>query len=349
MNLKFPFTDTFIIAEAGSNWKCGNYEEDLVRAKELITEASNAGADAVKFQTFRSESVYAHNAGISQYLSDQGINENINEIFEHLEMPYEMIPELSKFCIKKNIEFMSTPFSIQDAKIIDPYVQIHKVASYEINHVRLLEFLASTKKPIIVSTGASTYDEIDFAVNILKNKGNKLLALMQCTSKYPCSMGSMNLSVIPKMKTKYCVPIGLSDHSIEPTIAPLMAIGFGASIIEKHFTLDRNLPGPDHSFSLIPDELKLLVQSIRKADMSKGTGKKEILDEEIELRKYATRSLQATKNISKGDIFHEAINFDVLRPGNRIRGLDAKFLTAVEGKKASKDIKMGDGIIDYEI
>ena len=338
---------TFVIAEAGSNWKSGSYEDDLKRSNELIKTAAKAGADAIKFQTFRADTVYAHGAGISKYLSDHGINDNINKIFEHLSMPYEMIPQLSDMCKKENILFMSTPFSVEDAKQIDPHVQIHKVASYEINHVRLLEFLASTKKPILISTGASTYTEIDFALGIMKNSGNNLLAIMQCTSKYPCPVSALNLSVIPQMKIKYNLPVGLSDHSTNPVVAPLTAVGLGATIIEKHFTLDRTLPGPDHSFSLIPEELELMVKSIRDADTAKGNGKKEILNEEIELHEYATRSLQAIKNISKGSILEEGINFAVLRPGNRIRGLDARFLSLVNGKKAKKDIMTGDGITEF--
>ena len=159
-----------IIAEAGSNWKAGTYEEDLNRAKDLIQEASNAGADAIKFQTFRANTVYSENAGKSEYLTKQGINENIEKIFEDLSMPYEMIPELAKICKKEEISFMSTPFSVEDAKQIDPYVSAHKVASFEINHVRLLEFLAKTKKPIFISTGSSTMDEIEFAINTCKKK-----------------------------------------------------------------------------------------------------------------------------------------------------------------------------------
>ena len=137
---------TFIIAEAGSNWKSGSYEEDLEQAKKLIKIASKAGADAVKFQTYKADTVYAYNAGNSNYLAEQGINKEINEIFEYLSMPYEMIPELYETCKKEKISFMSTPFSVEDAKQIDPYVSVHKVASFEINHVRMLEFLAKTKK-----------------------------------------------------------------------------------------------------------------------------------------------------------------------------------------------------------
>ena len=338
----------FVIAEAGSNWKCGTYEEDLEQAKRLIQVAAKAGADAVKFQTYKPETIYVPDAGQSEYLSEYGIKENINKIFENLSMPYDMIPELAKFCKREKILFMSTPFSIQDAKAVDPYVEIHKVASFEINHVRLLDFISDTQKPILISTGASTFDEIDFAVNRIKKRGNHKLTLLQCTSKYPCPLDALNLSVIPNMKDRYKIPVGFSDHSIEPVIAPLLAVGLGACVVEKHFTLDRKLPGPDHPFALNPDELELMVKSIREAESAMGSGKKEILKEEIELRRFATRALQAIRNISTGEILQEGKNFDVLRPGSRTRGLEPRFLETVEGKKSTKDIKIGDGITDYE-
>lgn len=342
------FMHTFVIAEAGSNWKCGTYEEDLQRAKELIRIASKAGADAVKFQTYRAETVYAPNPGSSEYLSKHGIKDNIYDIFKYLSMPYEMIPELSEYCKKQNIMFMSTPFSVSDAKQIDPYIEIHKVASYEINHIRMLEFLAETKKPILISTGASTYDEIDFAVNLILEKGNRTIGIMQCTAAYPAPLEALNLSVIPKMKSRFNLPVGLSDHSIDPIIAPLVSIGLGATIIEKHFTLNRNLPGPDHSFALEPIELENMISSIRKANLTKGTGRKEILKEEQELRQYATRSIQAIRKITKGEILQEGINIDVLRPGNQKRGLGAKFLLEVNGRRATKDIEIGEGITEYQ-
>ena len=169
----------FVIAEAGSNWKCGTYEEDIEQSKKLIKAAAIAGADAVKFQTYKPETIYSFNAGKSNYLAKTGINENINELFEYLSMPYEMIPILSEICKNEDILFMSTPFSVADAKEIDPFVDIHKVASFEINHIRLLEFLAQTKKPMIISTGASTFDEIDFAVNLVKAKTSFSLLLFE--------------------------------------------------------------------------------------------------------------------------------------------------------------------------
>ena len=338
----------FIIAEAGSNWKCGSYEDDLKRAKQLIQVAAKAGADAVKFQTYRPETVYVENAGDSKYLSKHGINQNINEIFEHLSMPYELIPKLADYCDDEDIIFMSTPFSVQDAKEVDQFVSIHKVGSFEINHVRLLEFLTETKKPILISTAASTYEEIDFAVNLVRTKGNNKIGLMQCTSKYPCPVEALNLGVIPEMKSRYNVPIGFSDHSMETIIAPILAVGLGATFIEKHFTLDRKLAGPDHPFALEPHELELMVRSIRNAENAKGSGIKEILSEELELRKFATRAIQAIRDISKGEILQEGINFEVLRPGNRSRGIEPRYLEDLQGKKAIKDIKKGEGIQDYE-
>lgn len=339
---------TFIIAEAGSNWKSGSYEEDLEQAKKLIKIASKAGADAVKFQTYKADTVYAYNAGNSNYLTEQGINKEINEIFEYLSMPYEMISELSQICNDEKIIFMSTPFSVEDAKQIDPFVSLHKIASFEINHVRLIEFLSKTEKPILISTGASTIDEIDFAVNLIKNNKNNEIGLLQCTSKYPAPIESLNLSAIPKMKERYNIPIGFSDHSVEPLIGPLTAVGLGATIIEKHFTLDKNLTGPDHSFAITPQELELMVKSIRQADKTKGNGKKIILSEEQELLLFAKRRIQAIKDIRKGDILKEGFNFEVLRPGNRIRGLEPRFLDKINGTKSTKNVLKGDGITEFE-
>jgi N-acetylneuraminate synthase len=351
MELEVKLNDpshTFVIAEAGSNWKCGTFDEDLQRAKDLIKVASRAGADAVKFQTYKAETVYVSNAGKSDYLDEHGIKQNINDIFKHLSMPYEMIPNLAEFCEKENILFMSTPFSVEDAKQINKFAQIHKVASFELNHVPLLEFLASTKKPIIISTGASTYDEIDFAVNLLRERRNNKISLLQCTSRYPAPIDALNLSVIPKMKKRYGCAVGLSDHSMDPIIAPIMMVALGGPIIEKHFTLDRNLPGPDHPFALIPEELNYMVKSIRNAERAKGTGVKKVLKEELELQRFAKRSLQAITNISKGEVLRQGENFDILRPGNKSRGLNARFLGKVNGKKAIKNIKAGEGITDYQ-
>ena len=319
MKFTYPINDNevFVIAEAGSNWKAGTLEEDLQRSEELIKAASDAGADAIKFQTYRSSSVYSENAGKSEYLTKQGINENIEEIFDKFSMPYEMIPKLAKICNEKQIEFMSMPFSVEDAKQIDPFVSVHKVASFEINHVRLLEFLAKTKKPIFISTGASTTTEIEFALDICKNNGNDKVTILQCTSKYPAPLSSMNLSVIKNLKEKFDIPVGFSDHSVEPIIAPLLSISYGASVIEKHFTIDKKLSGPDHSFALEPKELKRLISSIRGVESILGSNKKAPTINEEKNKIVSRRSLVAKREIRQGNIF-SMDNLTNKRPGNGI-------------------------------
>lgn len=340
----------FIIAEAGSNWRCGTPARDIKMAKSLIDVAVEAGADAVKFQTYKAETVYVPNAGESDYLSEAGIKESITEIFKDLSMPYEMIPQLSEYCQKQNIQFMSTPFSIADAKAVDPYVKIHKIASYEISHIRLIEFMAKTGKPVIISTGGATYEDIAWAINHFYKNGGKEISLMQCTAKYPAPLSTLNLNVIPELINRFNVPVGLSDHSRDPIIGPIGAVALGATIIEKHFTLHNKLPGPDHSFAITPEELKQMVKAIRQTEEALGSGKKEVQSQERELREYAQRSIQAIAEIKKGDALSEGKNIDVLRPGKQKQGLHPKYLAEIEGKKATRNISLSDGIqeSDYE-
>ncbi len=284
------FSHVFVIAEAGSNWKAGSYSEDLARAKKLIRVAAECGADAIKFQTFRADTIYVSNAGNSDYLEKSGIKKNINKIFEKSEMPYEMLAELSKYCKKMKIEFMSSAFSVDDARAINKYVRIHKVASYEINYIRLLEYLAGTKKPIILSTGASNYEEIDFAINLLKKHHVKDYSLLQCTAKYPAPLEKLNLGAIPEMEKRYDVQIGLSDHSLDPVIGPLIAVGLGAKIIEKHFTFDKSLPGNDHYHAMNQEDLARFTQMVATINdlLGKSDYKEPIASEEI-ARKNARR------------------------------------------------------------
>jgi len=340
----------FIIAEAGSNWRMGTPERDMKMAKTLIDIASEAGADAIKFQTYRAHSVYVPNAGNSDYLSNAGIKESINKIFEDLSMPYEMIPKLAKYSKKKNIEFMSTPFSVEDAKAIDPYTNYHKIASYEISHLRLIEYIASTGKPTFLSTGASNKEEIKWALETFFSNGGGKITLLQTTAKYPAPISSLNLKAMIDLKNEFDVDVGLSDHSTDPIIGPVIATALGASVIEKHFTLDKKLPGPDHSFALNPNQLKEMIRSIRDAEKGLGSGEKVVLDEESELRDYAQRTIQCIKPISKGDIFVEGENVNVLRSGKQRKGLHPKFLEKIQGRKSTRNIPIGDGVMeeDYE-
>jgi N-acetylneuraminate synthase len=340
----------FIIAEAGSNWKMGTPARDIKMGRALIEVAAEAEADAVKFQTYRSETVYVPNAGNSDYLSEAGISESITDIFADLSMPYEMIPQLADHCKSHGIEFMSTPFSVQDARAVDPYVKTHKIASYEISHSRLLEFAGKTAKPLFLSTGAATVEEIEWAINHFYQNGGKQVTLMQTTARYPAPLSTMNLKVISTLAKLFGTPIGLSDHSRDPIIAPVAAVALGAVAIEKHFTLDNRLPGPDHSFAITANELKTMVRAIRACEETLGDGEKIVQDEEKELRYYAQRAIQAIKPIGKGDLLKEGVNIDILRPGKQKQGLHPRHLVQIEGSKAKRDISIGEGIStgDYE-
>ncbi len=334
----------FIIAEAGSNWKAGSSKEDEERARKLIKAAADAGADAIKFQTFRADRVYAPGAGKSGYLSNAGILSDIEDLFKSLEMPYDLIPKLADWCAREGLEFMSSVFSEEDLEAVNPYVKRHKLASYEMSHLRLIEALAKTGKPLIMSTGASDLDDISWALAAFAQAGGVSASLLQCTAKYPAPTSALHLSVLPMLKARYHVSVGLSDHSTDAVLAPVAAVGLGARIIEKHFTLDRSLPGPDHNFALEPSELSEMVASIRQAEVALGVPEKRVSPEEEELFAFAKRAIQATKTIEPGDILNEGHNMEILRPGTQKRGDHPKFLPVIEGKKAKRRIEAGEGV-----
>jgi len=343
--MSFGKDRVFIIAEAGSNWRMGTPKRDMAMARALIDVAVEAKADAVKFQTYRPETVYVSNAGSSDYLSKAGIKEDIAEIFSDLAMPYEMIGELAAYCGKNGIQFMSTPFSAADFAAVDPFVTVHKIASYEISHLRLIELAARSGKPLIMSTGASVEDDIDWAIQTFRANGGTELALLQCTASYPAPMDSLNLRVIPWLAQRYGVFSGLSDHSRDPTIGPVAAVALGARVIEKHYTLDNRLPGADHPFALLPAELSEMVRVIRATEMALGDGIKGVLPAEDELHLYARRGVQAVAPIAKGELLREGINIDILRPGRQRRGAHPRHLPAMEGRAATRDIALGDGVM----
>jgi sialic acid synthase SpsE/RimJ/RimL family protein N-acetyltransferase len=334
----------YIIAEAGSNWRMGTGARDRAMAFALIDVAAEAGADAVKFQTYRPETVYVQNAGQSDYLSQAGIKQDIREIFEDLAMPYELLAELAEHCRKRQIDFLSTGFSPADFVAIDPFVSIHKIASYEISHPDLLALAARSGKPLILSTGATAEEDIRWAVETFRNSGGRDLCLMQCTARYPAPISSLNLQTLPWLQSRFGVAAGLSDHSRERTIGPTVAVALGARVIEKHFTLDNRLPGPDHSFALLPHELRELVQNVRLAEASLGDGVKRVLLEEEELASFARRGLQATCEIAPGEIFREGVNYAVLRPGRQALGVHPKYREKIEGRPATRRVPVGDGL-----
>ena len=338
---------TFIIAEAGANYKISkDIDKNFKHALKLIDIASKAGADAVKFQLYRAKKLYVEKAGNADYISNK---KSIYDIIKDMEMPYEWIPKLKKYCDKKNIIFLCTPFDEESVDELEKNnIQAYKTASYSISHIPLISYIAKKEKPMIISTGASNLNDIKKAVNTIKKKGNKKISLMQCTAKYPAPLESINLNVISGLIKEFNVPVGLSDHSRDPIIAPMGAVALGARIIEKHFTTDNNLPGPDHNFAILPDELELLVNSIRKLELALGKNLKSVQSYEKELYCFARRSIYAIKDIKKGKILNKE-NICVLRSGKHKKGLDPDKFENILGKKAIKDIKKGDPINEKNI
>lgn len=334
----------FVIAEAGSNWRSGTPARDNAMGRALIDVAVEAGADAVKFQTYRPETVYVANAGASDYLSDAGIKEDISDIFADLAMPYELVEALATYAKSKGILFMSTAFSPQDFEAVDPHVDVHKVASYEISHPDLIRLAAESGKPTIMSTGASVDADIAWAVDQFRRHGGKDLCVLQCTAKYPAPVSALNLKTIDYLARRFRVTAGLSDHSRDPIIGPVCAVARGARVVEKHYTLDNRLPGPDHAFAATPSELIAMTAAVRAAESSLGTGVKEVLPEEQELAGYARRGLQAIRDIEPGTPLVKDDTIAVLRPGQQRLGLHPKHLDRLAGKKATRKISLGDGV-----
>ncbi|MDL0133727.1 N-acetylneuraminate synthase family protein [Halobacterium salinarum] len=330
-----PDEPTFVIAEAGSN-----HNGELSIAKELIEVAADAGADAVKFQTFRAEDLYVEESGDVEYLDD---DRSIYEIIESMEMPYDWIPELHDYCHEQGVQFMSTPFDKRSAAELAEYVPAWKVASYTSSHIPFLEHLAGTDKPIIMSTGAHDLEEIEESVTALQDAAVSDLVLLQCVAAYPTPLSEINLRVIETLREEFNVLTGLSDHTLDPVTAPTAAVALGASVVEKHFTLDKSMEGPDHEFALEPDELNQMVSSMRDTEATLGTGQKQVLDVENELYEKGRRAIQATTTIEAGEELSSE-NVKVLRPGKRETGIHPKFYDEILGETVSQKVQKGEGI-----
>ncbi len=331
----------FIIAEAGSNHN-GNFEQ----AKKLIDVAAAAGADAVKFQVFRASKLYPKSAGVADYLSS---TKPIYETIAEMEMPYEWVPKLTEYCQEKGLLFLSSVFDEESADRIDPYVSAFKIASYEMTHLPLIRYVAAKGKPVIISTGTANFDEVGETVEEFKKTGNDQLILMQCTAAYHAPLESLNVRAIQTMKGAFGVPCGLSDHSRDPLVGPLAAVAVGANLIEKHFTLSNELPGPDHRFALEPVELRAMIEKVRQVEQALGSGEKVVSPWEEELRAFARRSIFAVRDIRNGEMFSEA-NIAVLRCGNLPFGLSPKEYPSLLGRTAQRNIKRDSPIRsgDYE-
>jgi len=330
----------FMIAEAGSN-----HDGKLEQAIRLIDVAASAGADAVKFQLFRADKLYTRNAGQSGYLNSA---KPIYDIVNALEMPYEWLPKLMDYCRTKGLLFLSSVFDEDSADRLAPYVECFKIASYEMTHIPLIRYVGQKGKPVIISTGTADLDEIDGTVKEFNTTGNNDLILMQCTAAYPAPLESLNVRAIATMKSKFGLPVGLSDHSIDPTLAPLIAVAVGANLIEKHFTLSRKLPGPDHRFAIEPDELHTMIRKVRNAELALGSGEKKMHSVESELRRFARRTIIAIRDIDAGEMFTKE-NIGVLRPGVLPMGLPPKAYLTVLGRRAKKQILANSTIYQTDI
>ena len=339
----------YLIAEVGSNWQVGSKPERHKLAANIIEEAAQAGFNAVKFQTFRAGRVYAPSAGRSAYLAEHGTDKEIHELFKGLEMAYEEIPILADMAKRCGLDFMSTPFSTDDFEAVNPYVAIHKIASYEIAHEALLERAAATKKPVYLSTGASFLEEISFALSVLRRAGCTDITLLQCAAAYPAAPAAMNLRAIRTLAQAFCLPVGLSDHSLDCVAAPVAAVAYGASVIEKHVTMDRSIPAPDSFFSIEPPEMRLFVEKVRLAEKMAGTGQKRVLPEEEELFLFAKRAVQAIQPIAKGDRLIDGGNVAILRPGTNRKGTHPSQYAELLGRTAIRSIAAGEGVLRGDV
>jgi N,N'-diacetyllegionaminate synthase len=328
---------TIIIAEAGVN-----HNGDLDLARQLIDVAADAGADYVKFQSFKTEKIVSPLAKKAEY-QKQNLNDNSAdsqfEMLKKLELSIADHEELIAHCKKRKIKFLSTAFDHESLDLLRSLdLDLFKIPSGEITNLPYLRKVASLKKPVIVSTGMCTMDEIKEAVKILVDGGvpRKEITVLHCTTAYPTPMQDVNLKAMVSIQNELNISIGYSDHTagIEVSIA---AVALGATIIEKHFTTDRNLPGPDHKASLEPDELKNMVASIRNIEIALGDGEKKATMIETQNMKVARKSIHLNKTISKGSVITES-DLEMLRPGDGISPME---LEKVVGKKIRRDLSAG--------
>lgn len=322
--------DTFIIAELSAN-----HNHNFELAVETIKAMAAAGADAVKVQTYKPQSLTLDlNTGFFAPRTE-GLWKGYTpwDLFTEGSMPYEWQPKLKELAESLGMVFFSTPFDIEGVDFLESIgVKLYKVASPEINDIPLIRHIALKGKPIIMSLGMAGTKDIELAIKTCKDNGNEKIVLLKCTSQYPATVADANLLTIPDIKERYSVKAGLSDHTMD-TVIPIVAVSLGAVVVEKHFILDRKLGGPDSSFSMQPDEFKHMVEQIREAEKSLGRVNYD-LNEKDKLRR---RSLFVIESIMKGETFTFK-NIRSIRPGH---GLQPKFLNDVLGKKANKNIEKG--------
>lgn len=320
-----------IIAEAGVN-----HNGDLECAKKLVEVAAAAGADYVKFQTFNSIKLATGYAKKADYQKERtSIKENQLEMLKKLELKKKYHSDIIRHCKKNEINFLSTAFDLESLRFLNSlHLPLFKIPSGEINNYPYLKQIASYKKPLILSTGMSTIGEVSDAIDLLMHFGiqRKLITLLHCNTEYPTPYRDVNLSAMLAMKQTFGVDVGYSDHTTGIEI-PIAAVALGAKVIEKHFTLNKNMEGPDHKASLEPIELAAMVRSIRNIELSIGDGIKQPTNSELKNKEIARKSIVANRIIRKNEIFTEK-NITAKRPGN---GISPMQWNNILGKKASRN------------
>jgi sialic acid synthase SpsE len=329
----------YVVAEAGAN-----HNRDLGLARELIDVAADAGADAVKFQIYSGRRLYSSKTPRFDYLQHLG-DKSTQQILEDAETPREWIPLLAEHARARGITFFAAPFDFEAVDELDAVgVPVFKIANYEMVDVHLIRRVAETGKPIILSVGMATYGEVEDALDAAVGGGATEVALLRCAARYPAPASIMNLRSMATMRTAFGVPVGLSDHT-EGVAVPLGAVGLGMELLEKHITLDRSMPGPDHPFAIEPDELRALVRGVRDVEAAMGNGRLEgPAPEEAEMYRLARRSVVAARGIAAGAVIARD-DLTVKRPGF---GIAPKHLDDLVGRTARADIE-ADDILTWEM
>lgn len=317
-----------VIAEAGVN-----HNGSLELAKRLIDAAVFCGADIVKFQTAKLDSLVSKFAEMADYQKENiGKTKSQKEMLSELLLPFEDFVVLSDYCKEKNIEFLSTPFDIDSIHFLKDMVNVWKVPSGEITNYPYLKEIGITGKKVILSTGMCEMNEIEAAIDVLKDNGCPEIILLHCTTEYPALIDEVNLKAMNSMKDAFGCEVGYSDHT-EGIEVPIAAIALGATVIEKHFTLDKTMPGPDHKASASVEEFKKMVDCIRNIEAALGDGLKKPAKSEIKNKVAARKSIVAARDIKKGEVF-TADNLTTKRPGD---GISPMRWNEVIGRCADRD------------
>lgn len=320
-----------IIAEAGVN-----HNGCMELAKEMVNVAKDAGVDYIKFQTFKPEKLVSKYAEKAEYQKEStGQDETQLEMLKKLSLTESDFVELKRYCDEVGIGFISTPFDLQSIDFLEGLdMDFWKVPSGEITNLPYLEAIGNTKREVVLSTGMCDLEEIKEAIEVLENKGTERITLLHCNTQYPTPFEHVNLNAMLTIKESMKKEVGYSDHTLGIEV-PIAAVGIGASVIEKHFTLDKEMEGPDHKASLNPEELKSMVSAIRNIEQAMGDGVKEASPSEIENKKVARKSIVANKPIAKGEMF-SVENLATKRPGT---GISPMQWYEVLGQCAKRDFK----------